>query len=232
MQWLSLLAAVAASIIGQGLLKAGAAAENFQAQLLDPRTIGGLFLYGLSAMFYIAALRRIPLSVALPCTALSYIFVALIGHFAFHEPLGPQRLFALAPHRRRSSHPRRLLTAPTAAKLRIAPPVSTFTVFGKQPHRVPAQAPLDRPVVSPSATPRRSSPAPPDPCQSPQANASPALNRPLFTSRVQIPTSFRGKDRRRRRLLRWRPPRLLLADQQLRALRKLQLDPRPPTRRQ
>ena len=39
---------------------------------------------------------RIPLSVALPRTAASYLVVALIGHYGFGEPLGPQRLGALA----------------------------------------------------------------------------------------------------------------------------------------
>jgi multidrug transporter EmrE-like cation transporter len=47
-------------------------------------------------MLYIVALRRIPMSVALPCTAFSYVAAALIGHFAFAEPLGAMHLGALA----------------------------------------------------------------------------------------------------------------------------------------
>ncbi len=96
MYWLFLLAAVALSVAGQALLKAGAGAESFADQLTDVRTVGGVCVYGLSAMFYIVALRRIPLSVALPCTALSYFMVALIGHFGYGEPIGMQKIGALA----------------------------------------------------------------------------------------------------------------------------------------
>ena len=96
MHWLFLLAAISSTIVAQGLLKAGVSAGNFLAQLLDWRTLAGLGIYGSASILYIVALRRIPLSVALPCTALSYIAVALIGHFVFHEDLGGQRVLALA----------------------------------------------------------------------------------------------------------------------------------------
>jgi multidrug transporter EmrE-like cation transporter len=46
-------------------------------------------------MFYIIALRRIPMSVALPFTAISYIAAALIGHYVFHEPLTMMHLTAI-----------------------------------------------------------------------------------------------------------------------------------------
>jgi small multidrug resistance pump len=95
MHWTFLLSAISATVLGQALLKAGAGSETFTGQLLDWRTIAGLGIYGLASILYIVALRRIPLSVALPCTALSYIVVALIGHYAFNEPLGLQRLGAL-----------------------------------------------------------------------------------------------------------------------------------------
>lgn len=96
MHWTFLLSAIAASVLGQGLLKAGAGASTFVSQLLDWRTIVGLCVFGSASMLYIVALRRIPLSVALPCTAMSYIVVAMIGHYMFDEPLGAQRLAALA----------------------------------------------------------------------------------------------------------------------------------------
>jgi multidrug transporter EmrE-like cation transporter len=96
MQWAALLLAITASVAGQTLLKAGAAAGSVIQQLLDLRTLAGLCVYGLSAFLYILALRRIPLSVALPCTALSYFVVAAIGHFAFNEAMGAQKLVALA----------------------------------------------------------------------------------------------------------------------------------------
>jgi small multidrug resistance pump len=94
--WLVLSAAIVISMAGQTLLKAGAGASDFITQLFDPRTLTGLCLYGGSALLYIVALRRIPMSVALPCTAISYVAAALIGHYGFAEPLGAMRLSALA----------------------------------------------------------------------------------------------------------------------------------------
>ena len=55
----------------------------------------GLVAYGGAALLYIIALRRIPMSVALPCTAASYVAVALIGHFVFGESLGEQKVAAI-----------------------------------------------------------------------------------------------------------------------------------------
>ena len=94
--WLVLAAAITTSMAGQTLLKAGAGAADFIAQLLDWRTNLGLGLYGGAAILYIVALRRIPMSVALPCTAISYVAAALIGHYTFGEALGLQHAAALA----------------------------------------------------------------------------------------------------------------------------------------
>lgn len=95
LHWVTLAAAIVTAIGGQAALKAGAGQPDFVAQLLDWRTIVGLVLYGGAAMLYIVALRRIPVSVALPCTAASYIAVALIGHFGYGEPLGLLHLAAI-----------------------------------------------------------------------------------------------------------------------------------------
>jgi small multidrug resistance pump len=96
LHWVILAAAIVTSMAGQTLLKAGAGAADFIAQLFDWRTVLGLGLYGGAAILYIVALRRIPMSVALPCTAISYVAAALIGHFAFGEALGLQHATALA----------------------------------------------------------------------------------------------------------------------------------------
>jgi multidrug transporter EmrE-like cation transporter len=77
------------------LLKAGAGAADFVSQLFDWRTILGLGLYGGSALLYILALRRIPMSVALPFTAISYVAAALIGHYAFDEVLSLSHIGAI-----------------------------------------------------------------------------------------------------------------------------------------
>lgn len=94
--WMVLAAAIVTSMAGQTLLKAGAAAPDFIAQLFDLRTLSGLVLYGGAALLYIIALRRIPMSVALPCTAVSYVAAALIGHYGFAEPMGAMHVGAIA----------------------------------------------------------------------------------------------------------------------------------------
>jgi multidrug transporter EmrE-like cation transporter len=94
--WLALAAAITTSLVGQVLLKNGAGGPGgFLSQLFRPSTIIGLGCYGGAALLYIVALRRIPMSVALPCTAASYIIIALIGHFIFGESLGMQKLLAI-----------------------------------------------------------------------------------------------------------------------------------------
>ena len=94
--WLSLAAAILTSLGGQVLLKAGAIGEgNFITQVFRPSTIIGLVAYGGAAFLYIIALRRIPMSIALPCTAASYVAVAVIGHFMFGESLSTQKVAAI-----------------------------------------------------------------------------------------------------------------------------------------
>ncbi len=78
--WLVLAGAIATSLLGQTLLKAGAGAPDFIAQLLD----------------YIVALRRIPMSVAMPFTAVSYVAAVLIGHYGFGEHLSTMHIVAVA----------------------------------------------------------------------------------------------------------------------------------------
>lgn len=95
-EWVALMAAITASMVGQTLLKVGSGAPSFLAQLFDPRTILGLGLYGGSALLYLIALRRIPMSVALPFTAVSYVAAALIGYYGFAEPMGVSKVAGLA----------------------------------------------------------------------------------------------------------------------------------------
>jgi small multidrug resistance pump len=94
--WAVLFVAIATSMAAQTLLKAGAGAADFITQVLDWRTLLGFCLYGGAAVLYIVALRRIPMSRALPCTAVSYVAAALIGHYAFAEPLGVMHIAAIA----------------------------------------------------------------------------------------------------------------------------------------
>jgi small multidrug resistance pump len=100
LSWINLWVAIAMSLAAQTLLKAGAtsrqASTNLLAQFLDPRTVVGLILYIVAAFLYIIALRRIPLSVALPCTAASYIGAIFVGHFLYNEPVTLIHLTAVA----------------------------------------------------------------------------------------------------------------------------------------
>lgn len=98
--WITLAAAIATSLVGQILLKAGAsgsvaAATGFLDQLLRWQTVIGLGCYGGAALLYIVALRKIPMSVALPATAASYVVIAIVGWAAFGEALGPQKMLAI-----------------------------------------------------------------------------------------------------------------------------------------
>ena len=94
--WLALVGAVVVSVLGQTLLKMGAMAANFREQLFDPHTLAGLFFYGLASPLYIVALRRIPLSVAMPFTAISYALAAVIGRVVFAETLGAAQIDGIA----------------------------------------------------------------------------------------------------------------------------------------
>jgi len=97
--WVFLWLAILISVGGQTLLKAGAIGRahsaDFIAQVLDPRTVAGLTLYVAATFLYIVALRRIPLSVALPCTAASYIAAVFVGHFLYDEAITPTHIAAV-----------------------------------------------------------------------------------------------------------------------------------------
>ena len=90
--------AIIASQAGQVLLKLGASGlppmehdliASLLAQMLRWQTLVGLCCYGSGTLFYVVALRRIPMSVAAPCTAVSYVSATLFGLLLFHETLSP-----------------------------------------------------------------------------------------------------------------------------------------------
>jgi small multidrug resistance pump len=84
-------------VAAQLLLKIGAGGDGgIVAQLFRFHTIAGLALYALAAFFYIIALRTIPISVAFPSVALSYVVVALMGNLWFGESMGIAHLAGLA----------------------------------------------------------------------------------------------------------------------------------------
>jgi len=74
---------------GQLLLKTGSlrGAEGLD-QYLNIFTILGFGAYGTSAILYIFALRKIPLSQAYPSVSLSYAVVAVAAHYLWGERIG------------------------------------------------------------------------------------------------------------------------------------------------
>ena len=95
--WVSLVAAIGISVAGQLLLKAGAVGERgVIEQVLRWQTLVGLACYGAGAFFYILAIRRIPISVAMPMAALSYAAIAVLGHVIWNEPLTALHIAGIA----------------------------------------------------------------------------------------------------------------------------------------
>lgn len=85
----ALVAGIVLGVAGQIALKSGAvAATSITAQFLHPFTIIGFAIYVLAAIFYIIAIKRIPVSLAYPSVAISYVVVGLAAHFLWNEPFG------------------------------------------------------------------------------------------------------------------------------------------------
>jgi small multidrug resistance pump len=95
--YLGLAAAILLGIAGQIALKSGAVgAPSLLAQMFNPLTILGLVIYALASIGYIVALNRIPVSVAFPSVAASYVIVAILAHILWKEPLGWTQLGGIA----------------------------------------------------------------------------------------------------------------------------------------
>jgi small multidrug resistance pump len=89
LSYLSLAVAILLGIAGQIMLKSAAVgAPSLTAQLASPMTLVGLAVYAAAAIAYIVALNKIPVSLAFPSVAASYIVVAVIAHLLWNEPLG------------------------------------------------------------------------------------------------------------------------------------------------
>jgi multidrug transporter EmrE-like cation transporter len=62
-----------------------AAGETAVRIVREPRLWAGLFLFGISSMFWIVVLSRVPLSVAYPFVGISYIAIVLLSRLVLHE---------------------------------------------------------------------------------------------------------------------------------------------------
>jgi small multidrug resistance pump len=93
----ALLAGILFGIAGQILLKTGAErSTGMVGQFLDPFTILGFATYSIAAIFYIIAIKKIPISQAFPSVSASYVIVAILGHLLWGEPLGWSQFAGLA----------------------------------------------------------------------------------------------------------------------------------------
>ena len=87
--YVSLAGAIMLGVAGQIALKSAAlGSPSVMAQFINPLTLIGFVIYGLAALCYIVALNKIPVSVAFPSVAGSYVVVAIIGHLLWNEPFG------------------------------------------------------------------------------------------------------------------------------------------------
>ncbi len=62
----------------------------------EPRLWVGLILFGVSALFWLVVLSRVPLSLAYPFVGFSYIVVVGVARFVFHEDVSPLRWTGVA----------------------------------------------------------------------------------------------------------------------------------------
>lgn len=92
----ALFGGILIAICGQLLLKTGVqGTATFAAQLINGFTILGVAFYGFAAFLYLIAIRKIPLSVAYPSVAVSYVVVAVVAHFFWDETLTAGKVVAI-----------------------------------------------------------------------------------------------------------------------------------------
>ena len=97
MAYLALVVAVVIGVAGQVCLKLGAVNPGaIPEQFLRWQTISGLLLYLVSGIFYVIAVRRIPIMIAFPSVSISYVLMAAIDYFWFEEALGMAQLAGIA----------------------------------------------------------------------------------------------------------------------------------------
>ena len=62
-------------------------ADSIKDVVTTPAVWGGLFLFGLSAIVWLAVLSRTSLSFAYPFASLTYVLILLAGRFVLHEEI-------------------------------------------------------------------------------------------------------------------------------------------------
>ena len=95
--YLLLAVAITIGAAGQIALKAGSAqTTNHVGQFTNPYSPLGLAFYGVAAILYMASIKKIPISLAYPSVAISYVVVSYTAHLIWGEPFGLRNLVGLA----------------------------------------------------------------------------------------------------------------------------------------
>ena len=92
MIWILVVATVAGLSVGQVLFKLGALRMNADVRggivaWFNVPIVTAVIVYAVCTVMWIGALRALPLRVAYPVAALSYLLVPLLGHLFLREPL-------------------------------------------------------------------------------------------------------------------------------------------------
>lgn len=93
-------------VLGQTLIKLGVSQPNgakatpgllaLLTQIIQsPLILGGLVLYGVGALAWIAVLKRLPLSTAYPFLALNFVLIALISQILLGETMPLMRWWGI-----------------------------------------------------------------------------------------------------------------------------------------
>jgi multidrug transporter EmrE-like cation transporter len=70
-----------------GTAEVNAFGETLTRAAKEPRLWLGLFLFGVSAVFWLVVLSRVALSIAYPLAGLSYVAIVLLDKYVMNEPI-------------------------------------------------------------------------------------------------------------------------------------------------
>ncbi len=88
-----MLSAFAQLLLKQGMTKVGEISSLSKAPSMlltaisNPLVLAGLAVFGISAVFWLVVLSRVPLSIAYPMVSLGYLFTVLFSWLKFNEPV-------------------------------------------------------------------------------------------------------------------------------------------------
>ena len=87
-----LIGAVGQIAFKYGAMQMVAQPGNTLLEKIKMPIVFGLFLYCVSTVLWIMALKKVELSYAYPMVSLGYIFVFIASYFLFNEPIGWMRI--------------------------------------------------------------------------------------------------------------------------------------------